>query len=214
MNETSQISQLRAKSSISLSPTLTGLAFVPATRVHPLPGHVSCISFGCVKGLDQRLRTSLNSSIGGWAPYFSCAVGFVTRKSKARKYVAEAAVKFWGMRKFLQKCKSSNCSLSKKVCSKSPLDLLCDATLLGRHVEVVHKDQATLTKGRAIAPFFPEVSLLNWMEGWKEKLFIPQSCTACPTSHRSHPSREWISLEMQDTVIDFVTTRADRSIHS
>ena len=99
MNETSQISQLRAKSSISLSPTLTGLALVPATRVHPLPGHVSCISFGCVKGLDQRLRTSLNSSIGGWAPYFSCAVGFVTRKSKARKHVAKAAVKFWGMRK-------------------------------------------------------------------------------------------------------------------
>ena len=168
MNETSQISQLRAKSSISLSATLTGLALVPATRVHPLPGHVSCISFGCVKGLDQRLRTSLNSSIGGWAPYFSCAVGFVTRKRKARKYVAKAAVKFWQMRKLLQTCKSSNCSLSKKVCSKSPPDFLCDATLLGRHVEIVHKDQATLTKGRAIAPFFPEVSPLNWMEGWKD----------------------------------------------
>lgn len=89
-----QIRQLRAKSSISLSPTLTGLALVPATRVHPLPGHVSCISFGCVKGLDQRLRTSLNSSIGGWAPYFSCAVGIVARKSKPRKYVEQAAVKF------------------------------------------------------------------------------------------------------------------------
>ena len=211
MNETSQISQLRAKSSISLSPTLTGLALVPATRVHPLPGHVSCISFGCVKGLDQRLRTSLNSSIGGWAPYFSCAVGFITRKSTPRKYVEQAAL---GNEKVSQKCKFSNCSLSKKVCSKSPPDFLCDATLLGRHVEVVHKDQATLTKGRAIAPFFPEVSLLNWMEGWEGETVIPQSCTACPTSHRSHPSREWISLEMQDTVIDFVTTRADRSIHS
>ena len=166
MNETSQISQLRAKSSISLSATLTGLALVPATRVHPLPGHVSCISFGCVKGLDQRLRTSLNSSIGGWARYFSCAVGFVTRKRKARKYVAKAAVKFWQMRKLLQTCKSSNCSLSKKVCSKSPPDFLCDATLLGRHVEIVHKDQATLTKGAGHSTLF--FLKYHRSTGWKD----------------------------------------------